>query len=157
MQFLIPDTKKKTKFLGSLTAKDLLFLIIGIALIALVLLSSMVVTVKIILCILIIVITFFSVITIDVQKGWRVVLNFLRFITRRRKWNAEDISGSLTIDEAICYNRGIYTTVIQLNGINFSILSEEAQNAKIVALMQIIQELRSGKIVKFEEPIDLTP
>lgn len=157
MQFLIPDTKKKTKFLGSLTAKDLLFLVIGIALIALVLLSSIVTTVKIILCILIIVVTFFSVITIDVQKGWRVVLNFFRFITRRRKWEAEDISSSIELNDVICYNKGIYTAVIQLNGINFSILSEEAQNTKIVALMQIIQELRSGKIIKFEEPIDLTP
>ncbi len=40
MQYLIPDTKKKTKFLGNLTAKDLLIVVIAIVLLALILSSS---------------------------------------------------------------------------------------------------------------------
>ena len=156
MQFLIPDTKKKTKFIFGLTAKDLLFLIIGLVLVCLLALSSLAMVYKIALIVLVMIITIFSVITIDVQKGWVVFLNFFRYLTRRKKWPAEDISESLTVKDYILYD-GIYTTVIQLNGINFSILSVDAQNNEIMGFMQLLLELRAGKIVKLEEPIDLKP
>lgn len=157
MQFLIPDTKKKTKFLFGLTAKDLLFLIVAIVLIVLIWWSSMVIAVKIILTVIVLIAAVFSVVTIDVQKGWRVLANFIRYITRRRKWTQEDLTEELVISDYIRYHDGCYTAVIQLNGLNFSILSEDVQNTKIYGLMQLLQELRSGKFVKLEEPIDLRP
>lgn len=157
MQFLIPDTKKKTIFLFGLTAKDLLFVIAAVALLVLIWFSSITLPVQITLTVLLLIATTFSVITIDVQKGWRVLLNFIQFITRRRKWAAEEITELVEVDDYIRYNGGCYTAVIQLNGLNFSILSEESQNNKIYGLMQLIQELRSGKFIKLEEPIDLKP
>lgn len=157
MQFLIPDTKKKTKFLFGLTAKDLLFLMIAIVLIVLIWWSSMVIAVKIILSVIVLIAAVFSVITIDVQKGWRVLVNFIRYITRRRKWAQQDLTEELEIADYIRYDNGCCTAVIQLNGLNFSILSEDVQNAKIYGLMQLLQELRSGKFIKLEEPIDLRP
>lgn len=157
MQFLIPDTKKKTKFLLSLTAKDLLYIIIGLTLFVLIWASSMPMPLKIIFSILISIVTIFAVITIDVQKGGIVLINYYKYITRRKKWAEEDISGSLELGEYICYGNGVFSSVIQLNGLNFSILSEESQNKRILGFMQVLQELRSGKIIKLEEPINLLP
>lgn len=156
MQFLIPDTKKKTKFIAGLTAKDILFLIIGLTLAILLALSSLPIIYKLICLLIVFIATIFSVITIDVQKGWVVLINFFKYLTRRRKWKEEDISASITLKDYIYYD-GVYTTIIQLNGINFSILSEETQNNKIMSLMTILQELRGGKIIKLEEPINLQP
>lgn len=157
MQFLIPDTKKKTKFIFGLTGKDILFVIIALLLIVLLWTSSLPLSLKIIFTVVVLIATTFSVVTIDTQKGWRILFNFFRYITRKRKWEAEDLTEAIEVKDYIRYNGGCYTAVIQLNGLNFSILSEEQQNGKIYSLMQLIQELRSGKFIKLEEPIDLKP
>ena len=157
MQYLIPDTKKKTKFLGNLTAKDLLIVVIAIVLLALILSSSIAWWLQLILSIVILIVTVISVITIDTQKGWRMLLNFFKFLTRNRNWPEESISAEMEITDVVHLKGGHYTAVIQLNGIDMSILSAESQDSKIMAFMSMLKELNYGKIIKIEEPLDFKP
>lgn len=157
MKFLIPDTKKKTEFIFHLTASDILVVVIALVLLALVGSSTLVSWLKITLIITIFVLATFSVITIDVQKGWKVVVNFVNFLTRRKKWDNENITEQLQIKDSIHYEGGCWTSVIQLNGVDFSILSEESQDNKIFAFMEVLKELKNGKIIKMEELIDFKP
>ena len=157
MQYLIPDTKKKTKFLGNLTAKDLLIIVIAIVLLALVLSSSIPWWLQLIISLIILIVTVISVITIDTQKGWRMLWNFFKFITRSRNWPEESISSEMEITDIVHLKGGHYSAVIQLNGIDVSILSTESQDSKIMAFMAMLKELNYGKIIKMEEPIDFKP
>lgn len=157
MQYLIPETKKKTKFFWNLTAKDLLIVLIAIVLLVLIYTSSITDWIKLTLAIIVLVVTIISVITIDTQKGWRMLWNFLKFITRKRNWAEESISSDMEITDVIHLKNGHYTAVIQLNGIDLSILSTETQDSKIMAFMSMLKELNYGKIIKMEEPLDFKP
>lgn len=153
MRFIIPDTKKETKFILNLTAKDLLIVLVGIILITLVAFSTFPMALKITCFVLITICVVFSVITIDTQKGWAVIVNFFRFVIRKKKFQKEEIGSKMELGDYIHIQGEAYISVIQLNGINFSIQSELNQNAKILTLLSVLLELPKGKIVKMEEKL----
>lgn len=158
MRCIIPDVKKKSTFILGLTLKDIIIAMLGLIIEVLVLASSFVVPVKLGLSVVIITITALSVMKFDVQRGYELLLGFINFITRKRKFDSLDLKKELKmqIKDSIVVS-DVHTAVIALNGIDFSVLSVYGQNEKINQFAEILKEVKNGKIVKLDKPMEFEP
>lgn len=158
MRCIIPDVKKKSTFIFGLTLKDILIAMVGLIIEVLVLASSFVTALKLVLTVVIITLTALSVMKFDVQRGYELLIGFFNFITRKRKFNSLDLKKELNmqISNSIVVS-GVHTAVIELNGIDFSVLSVYGQNEKINQFTEILKEVKNGKIIKLDKPLEFEP
>lgn len=61
--------------------------------------------------------------------------------------------GITAVDDFIKTEGGLYSKIIKVKGIDFSLINEEAQDLKIDQLSSVIANLDKAKIVKMNEPI----
>lgn len=155
MKYIIPDVKKKTTFVFGLTLKDIAIASLGMLLVILILAANMAFGVKVILAILFLLFTVLAVLQIDVLRGYQFIFLLINYWTRRHKFISLDLTKELKmgITDVISV-QGVHTAVIELNGIDFSVLSVYNQNSKIAEFMEILKEVKDGKMVKLEKPLE---
>lgn len=158
MRCIIPDVKKKSTFVFGLTLKDILIAMIGLIIEVLVIASSFATPVKLILTIVIVTMTALSVMKFDVQRGYELLLGSFNYVTRKRKFGSLNLKEALNmkIERSIVVS-DVHTAVIELNGIDFSVLSVYGQNEKINQFMEILKEVKNGKIIKLDKPLEFEP
>lgn len=158
MKRLIPSQiKEESTLIRSLTVKDVFILILGVVLIALTLASSLPLKAKLIISASIAVLFIVSVMTFDMVKGYKLFVYGFLFLTRKRTITDLDIEKTfeLEIGETIKSNAG-YCAVVQLHGIDFGILEERTQDDYINIFTTAVKEVKNGKLIKLEKPLDLT-
>ena len=158
MKRLIPSQiKEESTVVKGLTIKDILVLIFGVTLVALVLASSLPNTFKIILAIVVGAIFIVSVVPFDMVRGYKLIYYWFLHVTRKRKHEDVNIEKAfnLSFGETIKSDGG-YCAVVQLHGVDFGIYEERTQDDYINAFASAVKEVKNGKLVKLEKPLDLT-
>lgn len=157
-RFIPSQIEEETKVIKNLSFVDVAILFIGTFLACLIIASSLPSWAKITIMIVIGVIFILSVITFDMVKGYKLVLYGFQFLFRKKKYENVELAKAMGIEYFADYvkNGGSYVSVIELNGVDFSILEEKTQDEYISVFAEVIKEIRNGKIVKFEKPLDLS-
>lgn len=157
-RFIPSQIEEDTKVVKNLSFLDLAVLIVGLVLIFLVLASSLTLGVKIFIIIPIAVIFVLSVMTFDMVKGYKLLVYWVKYIFRRKRFRKINVvkSMGLKFNENHIVSDGKRIAVIELNGVDFSILEEKTQDDYIFTLGEVIKDIKNGKIVKLEKPFDLT-
>lgn len=158
MKRLIPSQiKEESKVIKGLSLTDLVVLIIGLSLIALTLASSLANVAKIIICIVLLAGFSIAVVRFDMVKGYKLLLYAFLYLTRKKTVKDVNLETSfdLSFGETIKSQNG-YTAVVELHGIDFGIFEERTQDDYITAFCEAVKEIRNGKLVKLEKPLDLT-
>lgn len=158
MKRLIPSQiKEESTVVKGLTVKDILVLVFGMALVALLISSSLPNVAKIILSVVIGAVFIVSVVPFDMVRGYKLIYYWFLFVTRKKtvgETNLEEAFG-LSFDETI-KSTGGYSAVVELHGVDFGIYEERTQDDYILAFAEAIKEVKNGKLVKLEKPLDLT-
>lgn len=158
MRRLIPSQiKEESTIIKGLTAKDLLILIIGVVLIAFVFNSSLPTNAKLGIGIAVFAIALVAVVPFEMVKGYKLMKYALSYLLRKKKFvdiNIEETFG-LKYGATIRSSFG-HVCVIELHGIDFGIFGERTQDEYIEAFAQAVREVRNGKLVKLEKPLDLS-
>lgn len=158
MKRLIPSQiKEESTVIKGLTLKDLFILIIGLALIALTLSSSLPQVAKIIVSIILFALFVVAVVPFDMVRGYKLLYYWFLYVTRKKKAEDVDIEKVFEISygDAI-KSEGGYAAVVELHGIDFGIYEESTQDDYISSFCEAIKEVRNGKLIKLEKPLDLT-
>lgn len=158
MKRLIPSQiKEESTVIKGLTLKDVLILIIGLVLIALTLASSLTYTLKIVFTIILFALFVIAVVPFDMVKGYKLLLYWFLFITRKRTATDVDLESTFELSYGnTIKSEGGHAAVIELHGIDFGIFEERTQDDYISAFCEAIKEVKNGKLVKLEKPLDLT-
>lgn len=158
MRRLIPSQiKEESTIIKGLTIKDLFILVVGLALIALSLSSSMPQAAKIAVSIVVFVLFVVAVVPFDMVKGYKLLYYWFLYVTRKKKANDIDVEKVFEISYGETIKSvGGYSAVIELHGIDFGIYEESTQDDYINSFCEAIKEVRNGKLVKLEKPLDLT-
>ena len=158
MKRLIPSQiKEESKVIKGLSLTDILILIIGLTLIALTLASSLSNGAKIAISIVLLAVFIVAIVPFDMVKGYKLMLYAFLYLTRKKTAKEVNLeqSFSLTFGETIKSENG-YAAVVELHGIDFGIFEERTQDDYITAFCEAVKEVRNGKLVKLEKPLDLT-
>lgn len=157
-RFIPSQIEEDTKVVKNLSFLDLGILIVGLVLIFLVLASSLALGAKLFIVIPIAVIFILSVMVFDMVKGYKLLVYWFKFLFRRKKFKEINLvkAMDLQFNENFIKSNGKCVGVIELNGVDFSILEEKTQDDHIFTLGEVIKDIRNGKIVKLEKPFDLT-
>ena len=157
-RFIPSQIEEDTKVVKNLSFLDLGILIVGLVLIFLVLASSLTSIAKIFIVIPIAVIFILSVMVFDMVKGYKLLVYWFKYLFRRKKFKEINIvkAMDLQFNENHIKTNGKCVGVIELNGVDFSILEEKTQDDHIFTLGEVLKDIRNGKIVKLEKPFDLT-
>lgn len=155
MKCIIPDVKKKTTFVFGLSLKELAIFAVWMIIAILVLTSTFHMWLKMALIVVVLTIAVICVVPFDVQRGYELIFGIINYWTKRHKFLALNLSEELKLDLGSTIGAmGTHTAVFELNGIDFSVLSVYNQNEKINEFMELLKELKSGKIVKLEKAIE---
>lgn len=157
-RFIPSQIEEETKIVKNFSFLDLIILFVGAVLMVLVLASSFPNWLKILLVIVISVAFIVSVIKFDMVKGYKLLTYGLLYMFRRKRYkNVNLIDGmGLKFGENYVQNGGSYVAVIELDGVDFAILEERTQDDYIAIFNNLLKEIKNGKIVKFEKPLDLS-
>jgi len=158
MKRLIPSQiKEESTIIKGLTLKDLFILAVGVALIALVLYSSLPMGAKIGISIGLFALFLISVMTFDMVKGYKLIKYAFLYIFRSKKAKKVNLEETfeLKFGNTIKSISG-YTAVVELNGIDFGIFEERTQDDYINAFCEAVKEAKNGKLIKLEEPLNLS-
>lgn len=157
-RFIPSQIDEEIKIVKGISFPDLVLLTIGMGLFALVLASGLVSWAKILLVVLIGTIAVISVVSFDLVKGYKLLLYGFMYLFRKKKFLNVNVVNAmdLQIEDGYAVNNGKYVSVVELNGIDFSILEEKTQDEYIGVFSDVIKEIRNGKIIKLEKPLDLS-
>lgn len=157
-RFIPSQVDEEIKIVKGISFPDLIVLTIGMVMLALVLASGLASWAKILLVVVIGTIAIISVVSFDMVKGYKLLFYGFMYIFRKKKFldvNVVEAMG-LHIEDGYAVNNGQYISVVELNGIDFSILEEKTQDEYIGVFSDVIKEIRNGKIIKLEKPLDLS-
>lgn len=156
-RFIPSKIQEEAHFFKFLTMKDFGVLLIALVLAALILASSMPMIVKVILTVLVVGFFYVGVLNFDMVKGYKLYLYFIEYLTRKKQFKNVDVEGELNIEYGNTIKVGnFHSAVIELRGIDFGILEERTQDEFISLFSEAMKEIRNGKIIKLEKPLDLT-
>lgn len=158
MKRLIPSQiKEENTIVKGLTGKDIIFIALSVVVMALVANSSISSNVKIGIMGVLLALTVVSVVRFEMVKGYKLMKYAFLYLLRKKK--LEDINIEQTFNlkcgKTIRSSFG-HVCVLQLHGIDFGIFGERTQDEYIEAFAQAVREVRNGKLVKLEKPLDLS-
>lgn len=157
MERLIPpSTKSRTILIFGLTTIDILVAIVCLIFTSLFIISGLEKTPKMIGVLSTIGLVFILLMKAGNMRGYQFFFYFLTF--RLRKKRLENVS--LKEQCGVSFKNDIVVTpttkskIIEIHGIDFGILPERKQDAIIRKLAQLYKNIKKGKIVKIDKPID---
>lgn len=157
-RFIPSQIDEETKVVKNLSFVDLIVLFIGAVIVALVLASDFPMWLKIMLVVFVSVGFIVSVMTFDMVKGYKLLSYGLVYLFRKKKFPKVNCVKEMGIKFETDYvtNGGYYISVLDLDGVDFAILEERTQDEYVSIFANALKEVRNGKIVKLEKPLDLT-
>lgn len=157
-RYIPADIDEETKIVKSLSFFDLGVLFIGILFVCLVIASSMPSWAKIILFVVIGVTFILAVVKFEMVKGYKILLYGFLFLLRKKKFANVNVPQEMKLiyHEDCVENSGSFAAVVEINGVDFGILEERTQDAYIAVFSDALKEIRNGKIVKLEQPLNLS-
>lgn len=157
MKRLIPSQiKEESTVVKGLTMKDILIILVALLVCALIVASTFNRNLKIVLILVIGCITVFSVIKIDMVKGYRIFYYMALYALRKKRFGKTDLKKPFGIEvgQTIKTRQG-YCAVIEVFGIDFGVLAERTQDDLITRFADAIKEVKNGKLVKLDKPLNL--
>lgn len=157
-RFIPSQIDEETKIVKGLSFSDIIILIIGAAVVALILASSLPLWAKLIMVILVAVFFILAVVRFEMVKGYNLLLYGLRYMMRKKKFDDVNLEKemNIVINDDIVQCNNVFISVVELNGVDFGILEERTQDEYIDIFASVLKEIKNGKLVKFEKPLDLS-
>lgn len=150
------STKEPVRILYKLTATDLLLILVSLFFSVLLLNTTLPLVVKLIIEGIIIGITVCCLMEFGTTKGYKLFFYALIHKTRKRFFKEErDIiqETQLEFGKYIKVN-GVQSAIIELSGIDFSIIEEHRQDYLIKEFSIVLREISNGKIIMMPKPLD---
>lgn len=157
-RYIPADIDEETKIVKSLSFFDLGVLFIGILFVCLVIASSMPNWAKIILFVVIGVTFILAVVKFEMVKGYKILLYGFLYLLRKKKFVNVNVPQEMKLiyHEDCVENSGSFAAVVEIHGVDFGILEERTQDAYIAVFADALKEIRNGKIIKLEQPLNLS-
>lgn len=157
VRLIPPRTKEATRFIGKLTFKDLCVTLIFWLLMFFVIASTLPFVWKAIVFSFILVVWIVSIQTINFRKGYQFVSGWFVYFLKVKKIEKTPLVDltNIKFDDYVRVGSRL-SAIIEINGIDFEILSQRKQTDKVRRLSQVIRGIKNGSIVKLETPIDFS-
>lgn len=162
MRRVVPGkTNEKLPIILKFNIFDIIYLLVGAVVIAATMLLLMAFNVRPFFVILIIVLAevfiyLLFAAKINENRLYNYVRHIVLYIFRKKKIPESTLKNQLgisTIDNFVKTEGGLYSKIIKVKGIDFSLINEDAQDIKIDQLTSVIANIDKAKIVKMQEPI----
>ena len=157
MKHLVPPaTRNKTQIIFGLTFLELFLSVICLAFSCLFLITNMEMNLKVIGFFSCLAITFILMIKVGNLRGYQFFFYLFTFNLRKKKLDKVSLKKDcyVTFNEDEVKSPTIKSKIIEINGIDFGILPERKQDQIIKRLTHLYKNVRSGKIVKLDKPIN---
>ena len=164
MQRIVPGkTNQKIAILGKFNINDLIYIAIGGSIVLMTLIFMLVGQVKpfwaILIPVVLEIIIFVFLLAQDKEtRIYTFVMYIIRYLIRKKEIPSASLKENFGISfekDAIKSEIG-YSRIINIKGLNFNLINEEAQNVKINQLSHVLSIIKKGKIVKLDTPLHFT-
>lgn len=147
----------KSKITKHFTFVDMIFIIVGVVSILLIFSLKFSYAGKIAISVFIGLVVTLCVTTITTQKGYIELYEAFSYLIRRKVEPAIDFKDNPAVQfDKTMYIDGSHTAVIEINGIDFTILDNFTQEQMIMKLKGIIEPVNEGSIIKLDRMVDYT-
>lgn len=162
MNRIVPGkTNQKLPIILKFNIFDIIYILVGLAVIIATLLTMMAFNVKpfaIIAGVVVSEAVIFLILLAQITEYrlYWYIRHLILFIFSKKKYAESTLENQLGVsfkDNYVSTEAGIYSKVIEIKGIDFSLISEATQDLKINQLAVVLGNIDKGKIVKLDKPI----
>lgn len=151
-----PKTKQSTTIFKNVTMKDLLFLLVFIIFAILVMNLDINILFRLVIAVFIVLIGCALISTVGEFKIYIFLWNCIKYSLRNKKIESFDFMETTRIkfESDFIVQGTSKSIIIEISGIDFNILPETKQDSKIIQFSKILQNVKKGKIIKLDKPIN---
>lgn len=159
MRHLIPpNTKNKSQIVFGLTFTEIIIIVIGVAFSCLFFVANVGEEAKIIGFLATLAITFLLIMKAGNLRGYQFFFYLLTFNLRKKRLENVSLKNECGVhfEKNTVVTETIKSKIIEINGIDFAILTERKQDQIIKRLTHLYKNVKQGSIVKLDKPIDFS-